>query len=131
MPSVDTLVPVGAFALLILAFAVKHLVADFLLQTNWMAQGKGQPSAWFAPLCAHTGLHGLGTLLIALAVKPALWWLAPVDFAVHTAIDRGKVLVGRRSRLAASDARFWWLIGLDQFLHHVTHLGLAVVLVAA
>ncbi|WP_457108560.1 DUF3307 domain-containing protein [Methylobacterium sp. P5_C11] len=131
MPSVDTLVPVGAFALLVFAFEVKHLAADFFFQTNWMAQGKQRPSGWLAPLCAHTGLHGLGTLLIALAVQPALWWLALVDFAIHTAIDRGKALAGQRMRLPPTDARFWWLVGIDQFLHQVTHLGLAVMLAAA
>ena len=131
MPSVDTPVPVGAFALLLVAFAVKHLVADFLLQTNWMAQGKERASAWFWPLCAHTGLHGFGTLLIALAVKPALWWLAPVDFVIHTAIDRGKAVICQRARFATTDARFWWLIGIDQFLHQVTHIGLAALLAAA
>ena len=131
MPSVDTPVPVGAFALLLVAFAVKHLAADFLLQTNWMAQGKERASAWAGPLCAHTGLHGFGTLLIALAVKPALWWLAPVDFAIHTAIDRGKAVICQRARFPTTDARFWWLIGIDQFLHQVTHIGLAVLLAAA
>lgn len=131
MPSVDTPVPVGFFALLLVAFAVKHLAADFLLQTNWMAHGKDRASAWAGPLCAHTGLHGFGTLLIALAVEPALWWLALVDFAIHTGIDRGKALIGQRTRFPASDARFWWLIGVDQFLHQVTHIGLAAVLAAA
>ena len=131
MPSYDTQVPVGAFALLILAFAVKQLGADFLLQSNWMAQGKDRTSDWMAPLCAHTGLHGLGTLLITLAVKPALWWLALADFAIHTGIDRGKALIGQRTHFPATDARFWWLIGVDQFLHQVTHIGLAVVLAVA
>ncbi|MCJ2056880.1 DUF3307 domain-containing protein [Methylobacterium sp. J-048] len=131
MPSVDTPVPVGAFALLLVAFAVKHLAADFLLQTNWMAQGKERSSAWAGALCAHTGLHGLGTLLIALAVKPALWWLALVDFVIHTGIDRGKALVSQRTRFPTTDARFWWLIGVDQCLHQVTHIGLAAVLAAA
>ncbi|MGU3662597.1 DUF3307 domain-containing protein [Methylobacterium sp. A49B] len=131
MPSFDTSVPVGAFALILLAFAVKQLGADFLLQSNWMAQGKERAADWIAPLCAHTGLHGLGTLLIALAVKPALWWLAVVDFAIHTAIDRGKALVGQRTHFPATDARFWWLIGVDQFLHQVTHIGLAVMLAVA
>jgi hypothetical protein len=131
MPSLDTPVPVGAFALLFFAFAVKHLGADFLLQSNWMARGKDRASAWAGPLCAHAGLHGMGTLLIALAVKPALWWLAPVDFAIHTAIDRGKALISQRTRFPQTDARFWWLIGVDQFLHQVTHIGLAAVLAAA
>lgn len=130
MPSFDTPVPVGAFALLVLAFAIKQLGADFLLQTTWMAQGKERPSAWLAPLCAHAGVHGLGTLLIALMVKPTLWWLALADFAIHTAIDRGKALICLRTRYQATDAGFWWLIGVDQFLHQVTHIGLALVLMA-
>src|SRR5690349_7758732 len=82
MPSFDTLVPVGAFALLCLAFAVKHVGPDFLLQSNWMAQGKVRASAGAGPLCARAGLHCLGTLLIALVVKTALWWLGLVEFAV-------------------------------------------------
>ncbi|MCJ2087932.1 DUF3307 domain-containing protein [Methylobacterium sp. E-005] len=131
MPSFDTPVSVGAFALLFFAFAVKQLGADFLLQNAWMAHGKDRTSAWVAPLCAHTGLHGLGTLLIALPVKPALWWLALVDFAVHTVIDRGKGLIGQRTQFPVTDARFWWLIGLDQFLHTVTHIGLAAILAVA
>jgi hypothetical protein len=131
MPSIDTPVPVGAFALLTLAFAVKHLGADFLLQSTWMAQGKERESDWAGPLCAHAALHGLGTLLIALTVKPALWWLALADFAIHTAIDRGKALLAHRARVTVADPWFWWLIGVDQFLHQVTHLGLAVVLAVA
>jgi len=131
MPSFDTPVSVGAFALLFLAFAVKQLAADFLLQTTWMAHGKDRTSAWILPLCAHTGLHGLGTLLIVLPVRPALWWLALVDFAVHTVIDRGKGLISQRTQFPVADARFWWLIGLDQFLHQATHIGLAAILAAA
>jgi hypothetical protein len=131
MPSFDTPVSVGAFALLVFAFAVKQLGADFLLQNTWMAHGKDRASAWLLPLCAHTGLHGLGTLLITLPVEPALWWLALVDFAVHTAIDRGKGLIGQRTHFPPTDTRFWWLIGIDQFLHQVTHIGLAAILAVA
>ena len=35
------------------AFAVKHLVADFLMQTNAMARGKERPAGWLGPLLAH------------------------------------------------------------------------------
>ena len=128
MASVYTPVPVAALALLLFAFEVKHFGADFLLQSNWMAQGKDRVAAWAGPLCAHAGLHGLGTLLIALAVKPGLWWLAGVDFAIHAAIDRGKALVSQRTQFPVTDARFWWLMGFDQFLHQVTNIALAAVL---
>ncbi|MDP4024013.1 DUF3307 domain-containing protein [Methylobacterium sp. NEAU 140] len=131
MVSLDTPVPVGAFALLLLALEVKHLGADFLLQTGWMAQGKERVRGWPAPLAAHAGLHALGTLLIVLAVKPGLWWLAPADFVIHGAVDRGKALVGQRTRFAVTDARFWWLMGFDQFLHQVTNIAIALILIAA
>jgi len=70
---------------------VVHLVADWLLQTEWMARHKmslRHPAAW-----VHSGIHTLGLLLvfswpIALFVgvthllidtrKPLLWWLRVV-----------------------------------------------------
>jgi len=48
-------------------FLAKHLAADFLLQTAWMANGKEQPSGWFFPLLAHV----LNRLLDRL-LKPLL-----------------------------------------------------------
>ncbi|WP_267356719.1 MULTISPECIES: hypothetical protein [unclassified Methylobacterium] len=50
---------------------------------------------------------------------------------MHTAIDRGKGLIGQRTHFPPSGTRFWWLIGIDQFLHQVTHIGLAAILAVA
>ena len=38
-------------------FIIKHLLADFLLQTSWMAKGKELASGWLGPLLAHVALH--------------------------------------------------------------------------
>ena len=128
--------PPGASALLwtVLALAgamgLKHYVADFVLQGGWMARGKERARGWVAPLFAHAGCHALLTLAVALAVAPRLWWVAAADFAAHAAIDRAKALAADRGGWGPGQAQYWRLLGLDQFLHHLTGLGLIFVLLA-
>ena len=110
------------------AFATKHVLADFLFQTSWMARGKEQPTGWGLPLAAHVLCHGTLTLLIALVAAPSLWWLGVVDAAIHFTVDRGKALVSQRSAWRTDQSQFWWLLGFDQYLHQLTNLGLAATL---
>ncbi len=117
-----------ATCVLMTAMAAKHFLADFVLQTDWMARGKERVDGWVLPLAAHAGIHALGTLLVALAVRPTLWWLALVDFLVHGLVDRGKALTSQRARWQVTDARFWWLLGFDQLLHQLTNIGLVAAL---
>ncbi|HJS83996.1 MAG TPA: DUF3307 domain-containing protein [Acetobacteraceae bacterium] len=112
------------------AMALKHYLADFLLQGSWMARGKERSRGWVGPLLAHAGCHAMLTLGIALMVAPRLWWLATVDFTIHAAIDRVKTLVAHWGGWAPAQPRFWWLLGLDQFLHNLTGLGLVLALLA-
>lgn len=128
MSSISMTVPIASFIILMLAFEVKHYVADFVLQTNWIAHGKDRITGWQRPLAAHVGLHGLGTLCIALVISPSLWWLALIDIAVHGLIDRGKALITHRKKFPLTDARFWWLMGFDQMLHQITNVVLVGVL---
>lgn len=123
--------PTAALLAVSLAFLVKQLVADFVLQTGWMAHGKERAAGWVAPLAVHAAVHAVATAAIALVVAPALVWLGLVDFVVHFAVDRGKALVNRATGATPDRSLFWWLIGLDQTLHHATHLGFVVMLVAA
>lgn len=124
-------VPIASFIALMLAFQVKHYLADFVLQTNWMAHGKDSTMGWQLPLTAHAGLHGLGTLCIAAVAALRLWWLALLDIAVHGLIDRGKALVVQQLKVPVTDARFWWVIGFDQMLHQITNVILVGGLLAA
>ncbi len=111
-------------------FALKHYLADFVLQTNWIARGKEARSGWLIPLLAHVATHAGMTLAIVMAVDPRVWWIALVDGLAHFAIDRGKSLLAQRTNWAFEDARFWWLLGFDQFLHQLTNIGVAVLLVS-
>ena len=121
--------PVMALAAVAILFAIKHYVADFIFQTNWIARGKERPQGWLPPLMVHASCHGVITLLIALALAPHLWWLAGVDIVVHFAIDRSKTLAAHWGRWQPDQAQFWWLLGFDQLLHQVTNIALATAFV--
>ena len=112
----------------LIAFLIKHLFADFFLQTSWMANGKEQASGWALPLTAHVAVHTAFTGLIFAVCAPAYTWMALVDFVVHFAIDRSKGVAGRALDADPSKTSFWWLIGIDQTLHHLTHLGFALLI---
>jgi hypothetical protein len=121
-------VPLWSFCGLLLVFAFKHFIADFVMQTNWIARGKERSEGWFAPLAVHVCCHAVLTLAIALAVAPRLWWLALVDLVVHWVIDRAKTLTGYHGGWSVEKAQYWWLMGFDQFLHQVTNIALTIAL---
>lgn len=116
--------------ILYIAFRLKQLFCDFILQTGWMALHKGDPGmAGYKPLAAHAGIHAIGTLIIMLVLAPHFWWLAIVDFVAHGAVDRLKAMVTAYYKLDISQSRFWWAIGLDQEAHNFTHLAYIVFIV--
>ncbi|MBM0207670.1 DUF3307 domain-containing protein [Micromonospora sp. STR1s_5] len=117
--------PLATLTVLIVAFSLKHFLADFVLQTGWIALGKDCRTDWVRPLIAHVTIHAGLALAIILVVAPRLWWLALVDFVVHFGVDRGKTIAGRWGEWGANDARYWWLFGFDQLLHQLTNIGLA------
>ena len=125
MQQLGPTVPLWPFCAVLLAITVKHFVADFLLQTNWIARGKERGKGWLAPLTVHVLCHAVLTLGLALVLAPRLWWLAAVDFAIHITVDRCKTLVAHRGGWLMTQAQFWWLMGCDQWLHQVTNIGIA------
>lgn len=129
------------FTLLVI-FQVKHFLADYPLQRRWML-GKFLPGWRFvAPLAAHCFIHAMMTAVIveAFTGKQLLaTQLAFFDFAMHFVMDRIKAspnLLGRYKTLTAETAmlatpeqwrssdRFWWSIGADQAVHHLTHYAI-------
>lgn len=123
--------------LLLVIFQIKHYLADYPLQTPYMLR-KFLPNWQFVlPLAAHSGVHALFTFLIAMLIKSELAiQLAFFDFAVHFTVDRIKAdpgLLGRFKALSAKEFPtateeqkkhnnyFWFALGADQFMHHITH----------
>ncbi len=143
----DNMFLIGLLGLLVL-FQIKHFLADYPLQIQYM-MGKFKASFWeaFLPLLAHCAIHGLFTFAIAVgcsqSVKVALL-LALFDMVIHFTMDRIKAspgLLGRFKALSAdqmtarlmgfgsaksikkdlrSNRLFWWSLGFDQMVHHLT-----------
>lgn len=116
--------------ILLVVFQLKHFVADFPLQREYMLK-KVSPSWDFVlPLSMHSAVHAALTLAICLYVNPSLWWLAGADFVIHFMMDRiksGPRYLGRFSD--RSRPGYWNALGFDQMVHHLTHLWIAWVLV--
>ncbi len=108
---------------LLIVFQIKHFIADFPLQREYMLK-KVSPSWDFVlPLVLHSGVHAVFTLAICLTYRPALWWLALMDFVIHFIMDRiksGPRYLGRYND--KNRAGFWNALGIDQMVHHLTHL---------
>ena len=108
--------------ILILLLFSKHFIVDFPLQTKFQYSNKGTYGHPGGIL--HASLHGLGTFI-------CIYWYAPIaaiyltlaDMFVHYHIDWAKMKLN--SKLGWSPTtheQFWWLLGLDQYLHAVTYV---------
>lgn len=126
--------------LLLILFQIKHWICDYLLQNRYML-GKFKPGWGFVgPLATHCVVHVVGTLLILCCLPPMAFTkvalILSLDFFVHFIMDRIKAspkYLGRFEALTKKDfptatleqlrsnVRFWWSLGLDQMVHHLTH----------
>jgi hypothetical protein len=113
-----------------LVLTVKHVIADFILQNSWMALGKDQKTGWALPLLAHCAVHLALTTLLVVIFAPRFWFIGLVDFAIHIAIDRAKGICVSTFNIHQGHQWFWWLIGIDQALHHLTGFFLSIYMTA-
>jgi len=123
-------VPVEALIGWMLLLTFKHIIADFVLQTSWMAHGKDQKTGWALPLLVHCLIHFSVALVLILIVAPRFWFVALIDFVIHITVDRAKGLVSANFGVNQEHAWFWTLIGVDQALHHLTDFALSIFMAA-
>lgn len=110
---------------------IKHMFADFFLQTPSMLKDRG---VYIHPGRAlHCLVHGAGTALClgVMGVPVAqLVLVAVLEWVVHFHIDWGK---GRWSDMkdhSPIHACYWRAFGVDQMLHQLTYLAVLWALVA-
>ena len=111
--------------LVLLLLQIKHWYVDFVMQTPEMVAGKGIYANPKGVL--HSAQHGIATLIIlALFIPlPLAAALALFDFVTHYHIDWAKMNLNKRLGWGpTTHEQFWWLLGLDQFLHALTYIGL-------
>jgi len=73
-----------------LLLTLKHVIADFVLQSSWMAIGKDQKTGWAMPLLAHCLVHLAVATTLILIIAPKFWFIAVIDFVIHITVDRAK-----------------------------------------
>ena len=130
LPALSSSVALGPLSAWFIALAIKHVVADFFLQSAWMAAGKDRADGWALPLFVHCLIHGVLTTAMVAVIAPRLWFIGLIDFIIHLAIDRAKGFTVAHFGVTPGHVWFWWLIGIDQALHHLTGFALAVLLTA-
>ncbi len=114
---------VSLIFILMAIYQVKHFLADYLFQHNYMLKKIRPDWDFMGPLALHCCVHAGLTLSICLYFRADMWWLAMVDFGLHFFMDRlrsGPKYLGRYNDI--NQSIFWWILGFDQMIHHLTHL---------
>ncbi len=118
-----------AFVLLVI-YQIKHFVADFPLQREYMLKKVSPDWDFLLPLTTHCLVHAALTFAIVLVVRPQMWWLSLLDFVVHFLMDRIKSGPKYLGRFNDRDKPgFWNCLGFDQTVHHITHIYIVYLLI--
>jgi len=119
--------------ILLIAFQIKHLLADYYWQFPYMYLNKGAKHGWFEPLLMHAGVHaGMTALLVGAYFningitgtfehKLLLLVIVLFDLVSHFITDRWKATRGH----LPNESIFWTDLGIDQMVHHI--VGIIIV----
>lgn len=116
---------VGTVLVLFCLLQVKHMFADYFMQTPRMLSGRGE--YWHLGRAQHAGLHALGSAIVFLIVGTPLAFtgiIVALEWVVHFNIDWGKARYCDGKHLGPGDAAFWRAAGFDQLLHQLTYLAM-------
>jgi len=108
---------------LLVLLQIKHWYVDFVAQSTEEIRCKGIYGNWIG--IGHSIKHGLGTLLVVLAITGVEFFtgavvVAALDFVIHYHVDWFKMRAS--ARYTVNDAKFWWWFGFDQLMHQLTYL---------
>lgn len=111
--------------LLLLLLQIKHMFADFYLQTPRMLAARDVYLHFGR--AQHAGLHALGSaaaLLVVGATLPLLIMIIAAEWVAHYHIDWGKGWYSTLKQHAPTEPAFWRAIGCDQALHQLTYVAM-------
>lgn len=104
---------------------IKHFICDFPLQAHpWFHLNKSRYG--HASGLIHAALHGGGTYIVLSIFKiNDAGILAVIDLFMHYHIDWAKMHINKKFNLSPDNGEWFWLIlGIDQFLHHLTYFAI-------
>lgn len=112
------------FVLLALLF-IKHWVADFVVQYQYMVEQKGTYGAEGG--IHHSLIHSVLTWLVMYALFQNTFiavFTALFDGLVHYHIDWLKMNINRWRGITIQDEEFWVWLGADQLAHSLTYVAM-------
>jgi hypothetical protein len=115
-----------------LAFQVKHLVCDFVIQTRYQVDNKGFYGR--SGGLVHAGWHVLFSVPVLLILTRSAATIALVlafEFLVHYHTDWLKARTQRVKSWTQNDAIYWVAFGADQFVHQVTYIVMIALVLRA
>lgn len=105
----------------VLALLALHFIADFILQTDWMATNKWKdPDALLSHVFIYTLCFFVFTGIVSIVTGAALIWLYPfIVGALHYFTDK---YTSRWTHRLWEEKKVHWffvVIGFDQLLHFI------------
>jgi len=131
--------------ILLIVFQLKHFLADYIFQNSYMLGKFKADKKYIIPLICHVGVHSIFTLIISIFYVNIYYsiLLRLLDGCLHFVMDRIKAspyMLGQYKALSYNEMYevlklnnynknlllkhnkyFWWSLGLDQMVHHLTH----------
>ena len=104
---------------------VKHMFADYFLQTPKMLEGRG--TYLHMGRAQHALVHAVGSLICFVVLGTPLWFVLVIiaaEWIIHFHIDWGKAVYTANKGHGPTDAGFWRAAGFDQFLHQMTYVAM-------
>nr|WP_170399082.1 MULTISPECIES: DUF3307 domain-containing protein [Ruegeria] len=115
----------GAVLSMLCLLQIKHMFADFYLQTPKMLSGRGEYLHWGR--AQHAGVHVIGSVIV-FVLFGAPWAfiliIAALEWFVHFNIDFAKASYSDKKKLMPTQAAFWRAAGLDQLMHNLTYIAM-------
>lgn len=109
---------------------LKHFILDFVFQPPYMYLNKGTYGHLGG--IVHAGLHAVVTAAILLSMDlsiAAVLDLALVEYVIHYHMDWFKMWYGKRQKWTPDTEQFWVFLGLDQLVHQLTYMLLALAVI--
>lgn len=111
--------------ILLVLLQVKHMFADFFMQTPRMLMGRGiyLHLGRVQHAAIHAGFSALSFLVLGAPIAFVIW-LCVLEGVVHFHIDyfKGRYSEDRKQR--PDQAAYWRAFGADQALHQLTYIAM-------
>ncbi|MFK7755138.1 MAG: DUF3307 domain-containing protein [Sedimentitalea sp.] len=116
---------VSTVLILLCLLQIKHMFADYFLQTPRMLSGRGE--YWHMGRAQHAGVHSVFSALVLgiMGTTPVMMVVLVVgEWIVHFNIDWAKARYSEFRGYTPTQAGFWRAAGFDQALHQLTYVGM-------